>query len=299
VYALGEIGPDAKAAVLRDWGVRKEKKDSKKVPAKGKEGKGGVGKKDEESKGSGVFLHPRLVKARLWDKLLEADPTYEELEAIAFAKIVGPDAKKFIPVLIGTLGSVKPVGKPTRMVKGKDARREPNLGSVARLFQQGKGIPTEFSDDDLPMQRAAIAALKAIGTEAIPPLMESLKKKRRPLGELRYMSIEGPAKPSLALALASISPKDAQDLELDVDRLNRWLEEAAWAGWITDADLKQLAAFKRLTKLYLRNSPITDEGAKALGSLKNLSELYIGGTQITDAGVAELRRALPNTKIYR
>ena len=62
-------------------------------------------------------------------------------------------------------------------------------------------------------------------------------------------------------------------------------------GQLTAADLE------KVTSLRLPFPQITDVGLKELAKLQNLEELYLP-TQITKAGVAELKKALPNCKIY-
>src|SRR5437660_701354 len=55
-----------------------------------------------------------------------------------------------------------------------------------------------------------------------------------------------------------------------------------------DADLKILAAFKRLRGLDLQGSQVTDAGMKTVATLKGLQELYLGETAVMDAGVKQL-----------
>jgi hypothetical protein len=63
---------------------------------------------------------------------------------------------------------------------------------------------------------------------------------------------------------------------------------------LTNASLKELAGFKELQLLDLRNTPVTDAGLKELVSLKGLKTLLYGGSKVTEAGLTELRKALPN-----
>jgi Ran GTPase-activating protein (RanGAP) involved in mRNA processing and transport len=53
-----------------------------------------------------------------------------------------------------------------------------------------------------------------------------------------------------------------------------------------------------LQVLDLDDNQVTDEGLKHLASLTGLMEIRLGNTQVTNAGVAELRKSLPNTRIY-
>ena len=68
---------------------------------------------------------------------------------------------------------------------------------------------------------------------------------------------------------------------------------------VADAGLVHLEGLTELTYLNLRKTRITDAGLVHLKGLSKLSWLVLNGTQVTDSGVQELRRALPNLKIYR
>ncbi|MFM8272360.1 MAG: restriction endonuclease subunit S [Gemmata sp.] len=57
---------------------------------------------------------------------------------------------------------------------------------------------------------------------------------------------------------------------------------------VTDAGLRELAAFKNLTNLYLGGSPVTDAGLKELAVFKNLTTLTLHDTRVTDDGLKEL-----------
>jgi hypothetical protein len=63
---------------------------------------------------------------------------------------------------------------------------------------------------------------------------------------------------------------------------------------LTNASFKELAGFKELQLLDLRNTPVTDAGLKELAGLKGLKTLLYGGSKVTEAGLTELRKALPN-----
>jgi hypothetical protein len=66
---------------------------------------------------------------------------------------------------------------------------------------------------------------------------------------------------------------------------------------LTDASLKELAGFKELQLLDLRNTPVTDAGPQELAGLKGLKTLLYGGSKVTEAGRTELRKGLPNCEI--
>ena len=68
---------------------------------------------------------------------------------------------------------------------------------------------------------------------------------------------------------------------------------------VTDAAIKELAAFENLTYLGLCNTQVTDAGLKELATLKNLKTLGVDGPHMTDVGIKELQKALPNCKTTR
>ena len=63
-------------------------------------------------------------------------------------------------------------------------------------------------------------------------------------------------------------------------------------GELTEADLE------KVRRLSLFNIQITDTGLKEVAKLQQLTTLYLRGTQVTKAGGAELKKALPNCKIF-
>src|SRR5262245_48052181 len=57
---------------------------------------------------------------------------------------------------------------------------------------------------------------------------------------------------------------------------------------VTDAALKEVAAFKNLQTLNLPNTAVTDAGLKELATLTNLQTLDLYGTTVTAVGLKEL-----------
>ncbi|MFH1090250.1 MAG: hypothetical protein V1742_01655, partial [Pseudomonadota bacterium] len=66
---------------------------------------------------------------------------------------------------------------------------------------------------------------------------------------------------------------------------------------VTDASMPVVAQNKSLEKLFLSYTGITDAAVPYLKQLGGLQRLDIQGTGITEAGLAELKAALPNTRI--
>ena len=63
-------------------------------------------------------------------------------------------------------------------------------------------------------------------------------------------------------------------------------------GELTHVDLA------KVTYLNFTRTKITDEGLKELVKLQELVELYFFYTKVTKAGAAELKKALPNCRIF-
>jgi len=68
----------------------------------------------------------------------------------------------------------------------------------------------------------------------------------------------------------------------------------------TDTGFKHyLQAIDTTATLDLLGWPVTDAGLIELSGLKSLQKLYLYGNRFTPAGIAELKKALPECKIYR
>ena len=68
---------------------------------------------------------------------------------------------------------------------------------------------------------------------------------------------------------------------------------------ITDAGLVHLKELTNLQTLFLANTKITDTGLVHIKGLTQLQDLGLQQTKVTDTGVADLKKALPNCKIYK
>ena len=67
---------------------------------------------------------------------------------------------------------------------------------------------------------------------------------------------------------------------------------------VTDACLPKLAALDDLRVLWLNKAHITDRGVTDLAALVQLTELHVKGTRISPDGIEQLKKALPNTRIF-
>lgn len=68
---------------------------------------------------------------------------------------------------------------------------------------------------------------------------------------------------------------------------------------ITDAGLKHLRGLTKLTELDLSGLPITDSGLTQLTEFKSLRRLEVHFTKVTRQGADQLRKAIPDLKIFR
>jgi len=59
-----------------------------------------------------------------------------------------------------------------------------------------------------------------------------------------------------------------------------------------------LGSLNGLERMSLTSTQVTDADLKHLQRLTNLKELYLNYTQTTEAGRSELRKSLPNCRIY-
>lgn len=66
---------------------------------------------------------------------------------------------------------------------------------------------------------------------------------------------------------------------------------------VTDKGVEQLAALKHLTYVNLYGTEVTDAGLATLAGIKTLRNIYLWETKATDAGVAKLKAALPQAEI--
>jgi NAD(P)-dependent dehydrogenase (short-subunit alcohol dehydrogenase family) len=67
---------------------------------------------------------------------------------------------------------------------------------------------------------------------------------------------------------------------------------------ITDASLRELTAFPKLTSLILSHTQVTDAGLKELAHHKDLQSLNLKETGVTDAGLANLRGCKNLPEVY-
>lgn len=67
---------------------------------------------------------------------------------------------------------------------------------------------------------------------------------------------------------------------------------------ITDVGLENLEGLTDLNTLFINDTQVTDAGLGHLKGMTKLRELHLGNTQVTEGGVNELKKALPNCKVY-
>ncbi len=97
---------------------------------------------------------------------------------------------------------------------------------------------------------------------------------------------ERPGKPVVEVHLGFSQAADADLKELAA--LKRLQVLALPYTPVTDAGLKELAALPSLRKLYLNDTGVTDAGMKQVARLRGLQALYLGDTKVTDVGLKDL-----------
>lgn len=66
----------------------------------------------------------------------------------------------------------------------------------------------------------------------------------------------------------------------------------------TDSEAAEISQFGELTWLVLMDTKLTDAGLRHFHRLKKLGRLDLERTAVTDVGVAELKRVLPDCRVF-
>jgi Leucine Rich repeat len=106
-----------------------------------------------------------------------------------------------------------------------------------------------------------------------------------------------PGSQSLEVLVLMYTPVTDDDLSnvRDVPRLRTL---AINGTDVTDRGIARIAAIRSLEVVSLENTVVTDACISDLVQLQNLRELNVRGTKLSDNGVEQLKRQLPNAKIY-
>ena len=204
--------------------------------------------------------------------------------------------------------------------------------AVVALVGCGKEAKEKAAKIKAAADARAVAEKKATETATIPqqpkttseklitdPIVEKAVrgKLEKPEGEITESDLEKVRYLSLAFQkITDVSLKDVAKLK-NIESLNLSRTQITDAGLMevaklqkieqlimtqctktTDTGLKDVAKLQSLKKLFLERTKITDAGLKEVAKLRKLRSLGLNGTQITDTGVAELKKVLPNCKIY-
>jgi hypothetical protein len=171
----------------------------------------------------------------------------------------------------------------------------PIVSSRLKMLEElGRGLPP-VSAADLDRGRRAGATIEPV-IPGSPLLAVSFVSRESSIGDKE---------------LAELAPLAAQITRVDLGRTK-----------VTDAGLKALASFSKLTWLDLHETPVsdaglaalkglselrslnlfhtsvTDEGLGALVGLTTLEDVYLRETKVTEAGIAKLEEKLTKTEIH-
>jgi len=84
--------------------------------------------------------------------------------------------------------------------------------------------------------------------------------------------------------------------EVDLS-ITSWPREKATFPPVTDNDLVVIASLNHLQRLTLRGMPITDGAIDQLACFRSLKELDVRETRISETGISRLKAALPSCEI--
>jgi hypothetical protein len=156
--------------------------------------------------------------------------------------------------------------------------------------------PSAIAKKAPPKEREHDAIYKKLAEGLQPPAPDALKKVTEVGAQTTPLMVGGPLLRVDFLtgvskcddkAVASLMPIKEYIAHLDLARTV-----------ISNAALKIVAQFPRLTELDLRNTKITDEGLAPVPSMKNLDEINLFGTEVTDKGLATLASAKSLKHVY-
>jgi hypothetical protein len=154
---------------------------------------------------------------------------------------------------------------------GKPADAPSSVAKAVAKARAHDELYKKLSDGLQPASPDALKKVAAIGAQTTPLMSGGAL--------LRVDFLTGVSKCDDA-AVAALMPIKDQISHLDLARTS-----------ITNAALKTLAQFPRLTELDLRNTKVTDDGLPAVAAMKNLDEINLFGTEVTDKGIATLAAA--------
>lgn len=149
-----------------------------------------------------------------------------------------------------------------------------------------------------PKDREHDKIYKALSEGLQPPADDAIKKAKAAGAQVSILQVGGPLVRVDFLtgvskcddnSVAALAPIKENIAHLDLARTN-----------VTNAVLKTVATFPRLTRLDLRKTKISDPGLEALTACKNLDFINLFGTEVTDAGLASLAgiKSLRNVYLF-
>ncbi len=84
--------------------------------------------------------------------------------------------------------------------------------------------------------------------------------------------------------------------EVDLS-ITSWPRENATIPSVTDSDIKVIVSLNHLQRLSLRGMPVTDEAVDQLARFRSLKHLDVRETRISEQGLSRLKAALPSCEV--
>ncbi|MBM4039992.1 MAG: hypothetical protein FJ290_15925, partial [Planctomycetes bacterium] len=220
-----------------------------------------------------------------------------------------PPGRRYDNVRISLVKDWKCGDEPLVLKPGKHSVR---VWFVAEPTEKDGGKPVRFatnSVDIVPDDHLAIAALRELGWQP----MEMGNLIWDSTGRVSSIDLFGPSR-DVAVTDAWLVPLKGMTELRKLYSADTRITDAGLANLrgltnlrelrlqntrIGDAGLAHLAGLTNLEWLELTGTQVTDAGLVHLGRMTSLKSLFLSGTKVADEAVAELKRALPNVKVYR
>jgi hypothetical protein len=159
-------------------------------------------------------------------------------------------------------------------------------GNLAGKPADLPATPTVAKPPPPPKDREHDKLYKTLSEGLQPPSDDAMKKAKAAGAQVSILQVGGPlvrvdfltgVSKCNDASVAALAPLKDHIAHLDLARTS-----------VTDAALKTIGTFPRITRVDLRKTKVTDAGLEALSACKHLDYINLFGTEVGDAGIATL-----------